>query len=186
VQIVPDDPDVHAFQIPDRAGKSFVFFRMADRIAPMEYEVLLDDTPAVFSLAGHRGAFFFFSPSGEVLAYEGSGDLWIGGDQWLRSSDSLMIRSLDWRPIPMSTHLVILPVEQGTLELRSRALKQPVVVVGEFRDRVWRTYETFEPFISAGVLSIPIDADRATCILMVCEKGGESRAGLVLQRRLRL
>jgi hypothetical protein len=86
----------------------------------------------------------------------------------------------------MSTSLVILPIDQGELELRNIPFTQPVVLVGEFRNRLWQRYETWEPGISAGRLSIPIDADRVTCILMLCEKGKEEWTELMLKRRLRL
>ncbi|MFH1741147.1 MAG: hypothetical protein ABIH23_19265 [bacterium] len=186
IPVIPDDPQLHSYRILDRKGKTFLFFRMSEDKTPIDYKVQLDKTAASFSLAGYRGALFFLSRRGQLVAYEGSGELQLDGKPVLKSTGSVMIRCLDMRFTSRSLNLVIFPVDKCTLDLNNTALKQPVVVVGEFLNRDWQTYETFEPAVSDGAISIPIDADRTTCILILCEKGKEAASVKNLKSLLRL
>ena len=110
----------------------------------------------------------------------------IGGQEYVRSTGSVMVRALGSQPIPESGYLGIFPVEEGTVDIRSDVLENPVALVGEFVDTQWRTYETFQPEKKGNFITIPIDADRATCMIVICEKDKESAGGRWIERRLRL
>ncbi len=185
-QITPDDPQVHAFRAKDRRGESHVFFRMVDDKTPLEYTANLGTSTVSFSLSGRRGALFFRTPAGKWLVYEGSGELRIDGKRILRSGGGIMLCSIGMKSIFETSELVVFPVDEGDLELYEHGFQQPVVVVGEYEDRRWKTCEKFEPERTEGRLIIPIDADRAGCILILSENGREAEVVRRLTAQLRL
>ena len=97
-----------------------------------------------------------------------------------------MLCSIGMKSIFETSELVVFPVDKGDLELFEHGFQQPVVLVGEYEDRRWKTYEKFEPQRTEGRLIIPIDADRAGCILILSENGREAEVVRRLTAQLRL
>ncbi len=187
IEITPDDPALHAYRVPERTGESYLFFRMDPDRTPIEYRTVINATDTVFSVGGYRGALFSFNRRGELMAYEGQGRMSIGGEDRIRSTGSVMLRALGSQPLADSNYLAVFPIDEGTVEIENKTLENPLCLVGEFVDTEWRTYETFEPVKkNDGFISVEIDNDRATCILILCEKERESAAARWIERRLRL
>jgi len=72
--------------------------------------------------------------------------------------------SLDGRDVRQSQALLVAPWEPGRLRLSRSA--ERVAVVGDFRDGRWVGFERIA--IPAGSSELAIDADRATCMVLIC------------------
>jgi len=83
----------------------------------------------------------------------------------------LMVFSQDGRDLRESKDLALMPIlGEGTIRLASEADWEDLeATVGEIRNARWQTLETLKPQWHGGLLTLPIDADRATAIVLVGE-----------------
>ena len=135
------------------------------------------ESPALLALDGH----------GKIVAAAGSGRMDMEGKTLLRFQPAaetdfphIALRSLDGEDLRTSKAVMILPTSPGVLTLNaSERWDGPVLLVGEFHRARWRTLERVRVGASP---SIPIDADRAASVLVLCESSGQSH----WEQRLRL
>jgi hypothetical protein len=66
---------------------------------------------------------------------------------------------------------------QGNIRIpKAGRWRHPIVLTGEVTGAQWRQYESFVPEERGGVLYIPIQADRALSMLIVCESEESAEA----------
>jgi len=80
--------------------------------------------------------------------------------------------SLDGLDLRESGAILVAPFDIGRLRL-PLIKGRSVVQFGEFRGGEWTVLEGMPP--QRGPVSVTIDADRATCMILICESGSESR-----------
>jgi hypothetical protein len=88
--------------------------------------------------------------------------------------------SFDGRDLRRSQALLVAPFEVGNLD-RSLPDGGFVAVVGEFRQGRWTAMERIE---QGAALSLEMDADRATCVILVCRQDEESLRAETLTQAL--
>jgi len=91
--------------------------------------------------------------------------------------------SLDGADLRRSEAILVAPFEPGSLVLSARP--GIVATVGEFRDGQWTTLERLRLELDGGKLSLAIDADRATCLILLCRPAARARWAAHLTKALR-
>ncbi len=118
-----------------------------------------------------------------VEAVESSADVRVEGELLIGSDLHFMAISLDGRALDRAAALLALPMGEGALRFaRAERWRSPVVLAGEVKSGVWKQQESFHPRISDGLLEVPVTAQRAFSMLIVCEAGGERQAIEQVQR----
>ncbi len=153
--------------------QAVIVFDQSDR--PSAWQV---QTDARHMLEGEvtpgRGGLAFLSDDGKLLAAGVCGSLDRlgpdGPETLLQSRGQLLAFSLDGRTLFRSKRLALLPVQEGSIRLKSSAAwRQPTAFVGEVLDGRWVTYEKLALKNAGGTLSLEVDPDRNRTIIIVCE-----------------
>jgi hypothetical protein len=92
-----------------------------------------------------------------------------------------MLLSLDREDLRQSAAVLVAPLEPGRVELPTRGGRF-VAAIGEFRDGQWTTMDRLP--LEAEELSVDLDADRATCLVLVCPATEEDRWTTYLTRAM--
>ena len=92
-----------------------------------------------------------------------------------------LVLSLDGADLRKSTAILVGPCEPGRLGLPSRPGKFQSVV-GDFQAGRWVAYERCPPQEQSGVCWLDLDADRATCLTLICTVDEEPRWAEYLTR----
>lgn len=112
-----------------------------------------------------------------VEAVESSADVRIDDELAIASDAHFMAIALDEHALDRSSALLLLPMGEGTLRLaRASRWQSPAVLAGEVKSGAWKQQEKFRPQVSDGLLEVPVTAQRAFSMLIVCETGSERQA----------
>ncbi|MDR3739692.1 MAG: hypothetical protein P4L40_11825 [Terracidiphilus sp.] len=112
-----------------------------------------------------------------VEAVESSADVRINGELVIASDAHFMAISLDEHALARTAALLLLPMGEGALRLANASRwKSPTVLAGEVKSGMWKQQESFCPQIQGGLLEVPVAAQRAFSMLIVCETGAERQA----------
>ncbi|MCC6443076.1 MAG: hypothetical protein IT210_06410 [Armatimonadetes bacterium] len=167
--IASDDRHTHLFRLHTAEGETVRILcnRYEEALAR---EVSLEGDIALTLGARLTGA-VVTDDRGRVTALEAGGKAAVKGRLYLESDMQAMAFSQDGQDLRSSQNCVLMPMlGEGRLFLGSDAPWQsPEAAVGEFRGGQWRTLEILEPSRNGDGLTFSIDADRATCILLVGE-----------------
>jgi hypothetical protein len=77
--------------------------------------------------------------------------------------------SLDGNDLRTAEAILIAPFEPGRAELPRQTRPERLAVIGEFREGRWGTFEHIA--LNSARPTLEIDADRATCLILVCPAG---------------
>jgi hypothetical protein len=176
-KIEPDSPDLHFFSVPLADGRAYV---LRARRGPMKAHwptfVVRHDS-AVSTLTGQwaldlgarSNGLVQVGREGRVLAVETQGAVTLDGERIIVVEGSAAAVSLDGADLRQSRAVLWLPFAPGQVTLLShRRWRKPCAYVGEFVDRRWRTWERVE-LRPGSQLSVPLDADRATCLIVLTD-----------------
>lgn len=101
----------------------------------------------------------------QVVAVSADGEASAGGEPLIGGQGLKAALSLDGKDLRQSEAILVGPFETGTLRLPPRAANW-AALVGEFRGGEWTTLERITPL--AANADFEIDADRATCLILLC------------------
>nr|MBC8867844.1 beta-galactosidase trimerization domain-containing protein [Planctomycetota bacterium] len=104
-----------------------------------------------------------------TIAYGGAS---IDGTSVMAGSGLKAALSLDGKDLRKSVAVLAAPFEPGSVRLPKRP-GSFVASIGEFRGGRWTELERIS--LAAGELALEIDADRATCLILVCESHAAER-----------
>jgi len=109
---------------------------------------------------------------GTVVAVNAYGEASVASEPLMTGEGLKALLSLDGEDLRRSEAILVAPFEPGRIELPSRS-GDFVAVVGEFRGGTWTPLERLR--FDGPTLSLDIDADRATCLILVCPENTEAR-----------
>jgi hypothetical protein len=101
---------------------------------------------------------------GRLVAALGDGRVEARGSLAVDGSGMKGVLSLDGRDLRQSEALLVAPWEPGVVTLPGTGSR--VAIVGDFREGRWTCFEQLP--LEAGSARLAIDADRATCMILVC------------------
>jgi hypothetical protein len=102
---------------------------------------------------------------GRIIAVNAYGTAAVGNERLMNGKGLKMLLSLDREDLRRSAAVLVAPLEPGWVELPTRGGRF-VAAIGEFHDGRWTTMDRLP--LEAEKLSVDIDADRATCLVLVC------------------
>ncbi|MBT3290015.1 MAG: hypothetical protein HN380_21915, partial [Victivallales bacterium] len=118
----------------------------------------------------------------QVVALGGVGELCAFGRPILTTDRHVLMLSLDGTSLNESPPRLVLPL-QGACTLRTMPATRPeVAIVGEFRSGTWTELERLD--LPAGSSELVLDADRATCVVLICRPEQAARWGQYLGEAL--
>jgi hypothetical protein len=169
--IAPDDPDVHVFAQPTERGVVHVLYNTTD--APGAKELALPTAGVTLRVRNGWPGLAAVTNDGKLIAATCDGRI-VSDKPVLDGTGLIGALSLDGETLAKSSAVVLTPFEMGEARLMStRQWKERVVLIGELCDGQWRTYERLPG--SPGAVSVKLNADRASCIIVVCEKADEAK-----------
>jgi hypothetical protein len=138
--------------------------------------------PIRLTVRNRWSAMVAVSRDGKAIAVGADATAAVGAEPLMDGAGQKVLLSLDGEDVRRSVSLVIVPMEPGQVRL-PRQSSDRVAVVGEYSEGRWVTYERLP--LDAGRPTIDIDADRATCLILVCQRTDEPRCVRLLNERIR-
>ena len=170
LDIQPDEPWLHVISQPTTRGTVQVVFDR--RRAEGQEQVGWSSAAGRLTLMVRNRwpGLAAVTADGKVVAVNAAGSAAVDG-QPLMSGDGLKaLLSLDGRDLRHSEAILVAPFGSGTLELPARPARL-AAHLGEFRDGHWRRLERVN--LQVGQRALDIDADRATCLILLCDPHAE-------------
>jgi hypothetical protein len=101
---------------------------------------------------------------GRLVAAFSDGRAEAHGSMVLDGSGLKGLLSLDGQDVRQSKALLVAPWESGSVTLPGTA--ERLAIVGDFREGRWTCFEQLP--LTGGPARLTVDADRATCMILVC------------------
>ncbi|MBI4580913.1 MAG: hypothetical protein HY718_14490 [Planctomycetes bacterium] len=167
----PEEPWLHVFAQPTQSGMVHMLFNTRKTggqpvtVATAAGEVQLEVRARYPAMAA-------VTSEGRVVALTTDGVAKTGGQGIVQGKGLKGLLSLDGADLRRSQAVLVAPFEAGTLSLPARD-PASIAIVGDFRDGRWTELERANLEASRGQLKI--DADRATCLILVCPPDNEPR-----------
>jgi hypothetical protein len=172
LRVAPNEPWLHVMAQPTASGTVHVVYntKLEEGQEPVE---LPTAAGRVRLLTRNRWpALAAVTREGKVVATVAYGEASAGVEPLVRGEGLKALLSLDGEDLRESRAILVAPFEPGRVELPSPP-GDVLAVVGEFRSGKWTPFERIDFDEAAG--AVEIDADRTTCLILVCSKGTETR-----------
>lgn len=172
----PVDAPVHCFRVPSQDDRQIVVLvnHDADRLV-RDITVSSSGTPVRMTLQPRMSGIVVSAPGKGIQAVESSGDAFAGEQLLIATNLHVMAISFNEESLLEGRGLLLLPMGEGEIRIpKALRWRKPVVLAGEIAGSRWHQIERLLPVVTAGELVLPITADRALSILIVCESGEEN------------
>ncbi len=170
--VSPDAAWLHVMAQRTERGRVHVVFNTRKERGPAAVELPTAAGRVSLAVRGRWPALAAATDDGRVFVVNAYGRAAVDGRLLMSGSGQHALLSLDGLDLRQSRAMLIGPFDVGRVELPPRPGTY-AAVVGEFRGGRWTGLERI--LLPPGRLVIPIDADRATCMILVCERGSEAR-----------
>lgn len=170
-------------QATDRGGTIHIVFN--GQKGEGGQDVRLPTAAGLVTLKARNGwpAMAAVTREGKIVALTADGQAGVGSQPLVMGSGLKMLLSLDGADLRNSAAVLVGPCEPGRLGLPSRPGKLHAVV-GDFFAGHWVAHEHSPLQTERGVHWLDLDADRATCMTLICQPGEESRWSSYLTRTI--
>ena len=170
--VTPDEPWLHVMAQPTAHAVVHVLYNT--KSAPGTAAVTIPTAAGRLTLNTRNRwpALAAVTAEGAVVAVNAYGKASVGRETLLEGAGLKALLSLDGNDLRRAKAILVAPFEPGRVELPPR--DEPVVaLVGEFRNGIWTTLERVP--LEAGKTGFDLDADRATCLILVCPAAESQR-----------
>jgi hypothetical protein len=170
----PDAPWLHVMPQPTAKGMVYVLYNTRTEAGT---ETVGLPTAAGMLRVGTRNrwpAFAGITREGRLVAVSAYGRADIDGKRVMSGTGLKAMLSLDRSDLRQSEALLVAPFEPGRVELDARSGAR-LAVIGEFRDSRWTVLERIP--LPEGQVALDLNADRATCLVLICRAGQQEHWG---------
>jgi hypothetical protein len=174
--LTPNEPWVHVIQQPTAKGMIHVLYNTKTAAGTEDVRLPTSAGTVALKTRNRWPALAAVSREGKLVAVNAL-QATVGEEPVMRAGGLTAVLSLDGRDLRQSEAMLIAPFDQGLVEL-SRRPGQFVAVVGEFRAGKWTVLEQLP--LDQGRLTVELDQDRATCVILVCQQGQQATWGAAL------
>jgi hypothetical protein len=130
--IEPENPDLLAFAIPTLEGGRTLTLVNYGKRGSYKWEGM------EIELAERSTGFIHLSSKGDLLAVEGQGKVKIKEREIVNGGGHFILLSLDGRGIEASSSLLLIPLEDGKIEILRKDKKKLIAESGEMEKGNWR------------------------------------------------
>ncbi len=170
--VAPDEPWLHVMSQPTARGTVHVIYNKKPEPGTATVRISTAAGPVTLNTRNRWPALAAVTASGAVVAVNAYGKASVGGKPLLEGAGLKALLSLDGNDLRTATAILIAPFEPGRAGLPRRT-EPSVALVGEFREGRWRTLEQIA--LDSANPTLEIDADRATCLILVCPAAQSQR-----------
>jgi hypothetical protein len=130
--IEPENPKLLAFSVPTLDGGRALTLVNYGKAGSYKWEGV------EMELGERSTGFVHLSPKGELLAVEGQGNVKIKGREIVDGEGHFLLISLDGEGIDVSSSLLLIPLEEGKVEIFRRGKSKLIGESGEMEKGNWR------------------------------------------------
>jgi len=178
LQVRPDAPDIHVFEVPTRAGGAAYVLFNPDPVRDRRVTLRTPRHEYALTLGPHKPGFILEDAAGHTLAAEASGTLLRDGRGVARGDVHFMLATEDGQDLAESSALLFMPAGEGQVRLSCPGLRAGAAAqVGEVVGGRWTPFETVAATAQPGVCDLSIDADRAVSLLIIGARADLTRIG---------
>ena len=179
--VEPHDSRIHAFRQPTAHGSVFVVANNRPPGGTTDVTLQPGGTRVRLTTADSWPALLHLADDGRILATSAAGEMRVAGETLASGRGLHALLALDRADLRRSDAIVLAPYEPGECVLKGRGGPW-TVLIGDFRGGAWRTYESL--VITEGPAAVSLDADRATCLVLICRPGQEERWTHAMERAM--
>ncbi len=173
--VEPDKPWLHVMaQATDSGGTIHVVFSTRKGEGGQDVCLTTAAGPVHLNVRNGWPAMAAVTRDGKIVALTTDGDASVGTERLVVGSGLKILLSLDGADLRKATAILVGPCEPGRLGLPSRPGKLQSVV-GDCQAGRWTPCERCQPQEQNGVCWLELDADRATCLTLICKAEEEPR-----------
>jgi len=180
--ITPDAPWLHVMAQPTAKGTVHVVYNRKTDEGRETVRVPTDAGEVALVTRNRWPALAAATRDGKLVAVNAYGAASVGADRVMGGVGLKAVLSLDGKDLRRSEAMLVAPFEPGRVELCSRRGRF-VALFGEFRDGQWTQLETVR--LAGNHLTLDLDADRATCLILLCKPKAARRWAAHLSNALR-
>lgn len=180
LDITPDEPWLHVMRQRTARGNVHVIYNCRKTQGFADVTIPTEGGNVHLSARNRYPALIAVSDQRKVVAVEADGRATTDAGAIMTGAGQKALLSLDGEDLATSKAILVAPFEAGTLAMPLHA-QTLAAVVGDFRDGRWITLERAEVKPKK---ALPIDADRATCLILLCTPGSEARWGDTLTQAM--
>jgi hypothetical protein len=175
--VTPDEPWVHVMRQPTARGTVHVVYNTKREAGTEPVEVPTTAGPVTLLTRNRWPALAAATREGRLVAVSAYGRASVAGVPLMTGEGLQALLSLDGEDLRRSRAILVAPFEPGRVELPNRTTLRTVpgefvAVAGEFRSGQWTPLERLS--FGPGPLALEIDADRATCLILLCPRDAEA------------
>lgn len=171
----PNEPWLHVMAQATARGTVHVLYNTKPGPGTAAVTLPTAASPVTLTTRNRWPAMAAVTETGDVVAVNAYGHAAVGGKTFMAGTGLKALLSLDGKDLRESGAIVVAPFEPGALELPGRTSADGVCValVGEFHNGTWTTLERIP--LEPGATRVEIDADRATCLILICREAESVR-----------
>jgi len=170
--VVPNEPWLHVLAQPTARGTVHVIYNTKTEEGTEHVQVPTTAGPVSLVTRNRWPALAAVTREGNVVAVSAYGKASAAGESLMTGAGLKALLSLDGEDLRRSEAVLIAPFEPGRAEL-ARQAGDYVAVAGEFRSGKWTPLERIS--LVDAPLAIDLDADRATCLILICPTNAQTR-----------
>jgi len=165
LSIDPNEPWLHAMNQPTAHGMVHVIYNTKREPGSALVRIATSAGPVELNTRNRWPALAAVTDKGAVVAVNAYGKASVGGAPLVEGAGLKALLALDGNDLRSAQAILIAPFEPGRAELPRRT-EPMAAMIGEFCEGRWRTLEQIA--LDPARPTLEIDADRATCLILVC------------------
>lgn len=170
--VEPNAPWLHVMVQPTARGNVHVIYNTKTEEGTEDVEAPTAAGPVGLLTRNRWPGLVAVTREGKVVAVNAYGKASVAGKPLMTGSGLKALLSLDGEDLRQSEAILIAPFEPGRAELPGR-WGDFVAIVGEFHSGKWTPLERIA--LDESAIALELDADRATCLVLVCPASEEGR-----------
>jgi hypothetical protein len=169
LSVAPDEPWLHVMNQPTARGTVHVIYNKRPGPGTAAARIATAAGPVTLTTRNRWPALAAVTNKGAVVAVNAYGKVAVGGEPLVDGVGLKALLSLDGSDLRTARAILLAPFEPGRVELPRQTGPERLAVIGEFREGRWGTFEHIA--LNSARPTLEIDADRATCLILVCPAG---------------
>jgi hypothetical protein len=183
VHTLPDDPNaIRVFHLPTEDG---AVYGVTSEGPQRSVTLTAAPTPVTLRITRSPMVVAGFDAQGRLTACESDGWVKVGDRTVIEATASVMVLTLDRKPIEESAAVVLLPQPEVPADVAVRlAPGIDFVEIGDVLGGVWHARRQLPASVAPEPIKFHLDAEQSLCVVLLCHKANRARQVERLRRFL--